>query len=373
MYDNYEKTGNCERYHGKHKFPEKKELRMEKAIFEMGRSSIKLPMPVLISACYAIAGTKEAQGPLAAEIDQLLTDDKFGQDNWEAAESQLQHEAVKGVLEKTGLTDKQIRYVFAGDLLGQSMASSFGMMDFHIPHYGLYGACSSCGEALGLGAMAIGGGFAGRVICVTSSHFASAEKEFRFPLEYGGQRPKTSTWTVTGSAAFLLTASADGAGKAMPLAQITGVTTGRIIDMGIKDSMNMGCAMAPAAADLIRQHLEDFGRTPEDYDLILTGDLGEVGSKALVDLLLEQHIDISQKHMDCGMMIYDPEKQDVGSGGSGCGCSAVTLASHILPRLQSGKLQRILFLPTGALLSKTSFNEGHSVPGIAQGLVLEHM
>ena len=346
---------------------------MEKAIFEMGRSSIKLPMPVMICSSYAIAGTKEAQGPLAAEIDELLTDDKFGQDSWEAAESSLQHAAVTGVLKKAGVTDKQIRYVFAGDLLGQSMASSFGMMDFQIPHYGLYGACSSCGEALGLGAMAIGGGFAGRVICVTSSHFASAEKEFRFPLEYGGQRPKTSTWTVTGSAAFLLAASSDGAKDGKPLAQITGVTTGRIIDMGIKDSMNMGCAMAPAAADLISQHLQDFGRTEQDYDLIITGDLGKVCSQALVDLLLEQNIDISKKHMDCGMLIYDIEAQDVGAGGSGCGCSAVTLSSHILPRLQSGQLQRILFLPTGALLSKTSFNEGNSVPGIAQGIVLEHI
>lgn len=346
---------------------------MEKAIFEMGRSSIKLPMPVMISSCYSIAGTKEAQGPLAAEIDELLTDDKFGQDSWEAAESSLQHAAVKGLLKKAGVTDKQIRYVFAGDLLGQSMASSFGMMDFQIPHYGLYGACSSCGEALGLGAMAIGGGFAGRVVCVTSSHFASAEKEFRFPLEYGGQRPKTSTWTVTGSAAFLLAASMDGAEDGRPMAQITGVTTGRIIDMGIKDNMNMGCAMAPAAADLISQHLQDFGRTPQDYDLIITGDLGKVGSQALIDLLLEQNIDISKKHMDCGMLIYDIETQDVGAGGSGCGCSAVTLASHILPRLQSGQLQRILFLPTGALLSKTSFNEGNSVPGIAQGIVLEHI
>lgn len=346
---------------------------MEKAIFEMGRSSIKLPVPVFIGASYAIAGTKEGEGPLAGQFDELLEDDKFGQESWEAAESKLQKEAVSGVLKKAGLTEKQIRYLFAGDLLGQSMASSFGVMDFQIPHYGLYGACSSCGEALGLGAMTIGGGFATRVMCVTSSHFASAEKEFRFPLEYGGQRPKTSTWTVTGSAAFLLTASAEEAKENRPLAQITGVTTGRIIDMGIKDNMNMGCAMAPAAADLISQHLEDFGRTPEDYDVIVTGDLGKVGSQALIDLLQQKEIDISKKHMDCGMIVYDIETQGVGAGGSGCGCSAVTLAAHILPKLQSGEYKRVLFLPTGALLSKTSFNEGKSVPGIAHGIVLEHM
>lgn len=346
---------------------------MEKAIFEMGRSSIKLPVPVFIGASYAIAGTKEGEGPLANQFDELLEDDKFGQESWEAAESKLQEEAVSGVLKKAGLTEKQIRYLFAGDLLGQSMASSFGVMDFQIPHYGLYGACSSCGEALGLGAMTIGGGFATRVICVTSSHFASAEKEFRFPLEYGGQRPKTSTWTVTGSAAFLLTESAEETKENRPLAQITGVTTGRIIDMGVKDNMNMGCAMAPAAADMISQHLEDFGRSPQDYDLIVTGDLGKVGSQALIDLLLQKEIDISKKHMDCGMMVYDIETQDVGAGGSGCGCSAVTLAAHILPKLQSGEYERVLFLPTGALLSKTSFNEGKSVPGIAHGIVLEHM
>lgn len=346
---------------------------MEKAIFEMGRSSIKLPVPVFIDASYAIAGTKEGEGPLAGQFDELLEDDKFGQDSWEAAESKLQKEAVSGVLKKAGLTEKQIRYLFAGDLLGQSMASSFGVMDFQIPHYGLYGACSSCGEALGLGAMTIGGGFATRVMCVTSSHFGSAEKEFRFPLEYGGQRPKTSTWTVTGSAAFVLAASAEDTKGNRPLAQITGVTTGRIIDMGIKDNMNMGCAMAPAAADLISQHLEDFDRTPEDYDLIVTGDLGKVGSQALIDLLQQKEIDISKKHMDCGMIVYDIETQEVGAGGSGCGCSAVTLAAHILPKLQSGGYERVLFLPTGALLSKTSFNEGNSVPGIAHGIVLEHM
>lgn len=346
---------------------------MEKAIFEIGKSSVKLPMPVLISDSYCVAGTKEGEGPLADQIDLILSDDTFGQDSWEKAESQLQKTAVSGVLKKAGITEKQVRYLFAGDLLGQSMASSFGVLDFHIPHYGLYGACSSCGEALGLGAMTIGGGFASRVICVTSSHFASAEKEFRFPLEYGGQRPKTSTWTVTGSAAFLLSASTECLSGNGPYAKITGITTGRIVDLGIKDSMNMGAAMAPAAADLISQHFEDFQTEPHDYDRIITGDLGKVGSKALIDLLAAQGIDISKKHTDCGMRIFDIESQEVGAGGSGCGCSAVTLSCDILPKLKSGEYKRVLFLPTGALLSKTSFNEGESIPGIAQGIVLEHV
>lgn len=344
---------------------------MEKAIFEMGKSSVKLPMPVYVMESFCVAGTKESEGPLASQIDLLLEDDVYGEDSWEKAESKLQKTAVEGVLDKASLKSEQIRYLFAGDLLGQSMASSFGVMNFHIPHFGLYGACSSCGEALSLGAMTIGGGFASRVICVTSSHFASAEKEFRFPLEYGGQRPKTSTWTVTGSGAFLLCAAAKAGQK--PLAKITGITTGSIVDFGIKDSMNMGCAMAPAAAQVIRQHLMDFKKKPDEYDAIITGDLGEIGSKALVDLLLAEGISIENNHIDCGCLIYDLEKQKIGAGGSGCGCSAVTLAATILPRLQRGELKKILFLPTGALLSKTSFNEGDTIPGIAQAVVLEHV
>lgn len=348
-------------------YKKQRSITMEKAIFEMGRSSVKLPMPVYIRESASIAGTKEGEGPLASAIDQILADDKFGTDSWEAAESKLQKEAVSKVLEKAGTDKSDIRYMFAGDLLGQSMASSFGLLNFEIPHFGLYGACSTCGESISLGAMVIGGGFASKVICVTSSHFASAEKEFRFPLEYGGQRPKSSTWTVTGSGAFLLVSEP----QPDVMAQITGITTGRIIDLGIKDSMNMGCAMAPAAADLILQNLKDFGRNPEEYDRIITGDLGEVGSQALIDLLLDKGIDIADRHMDCGTTIFDIENQDVQAGGSGCGCAAVTLAAYILPRLKSGEWKRVLFLPTGALLSKTSFNEGNSVPGIAHGIVLE--
>ena len=214
---------------------------MKKAIFEMGESSVKLPMPVYIVNGASIAGTKEGQGPLGNCIDHVLTDDQFGTDSWEAAECKLQKEAVAILLKKTEVSEKEIRYLFAGDLLGQSMASSFGLASYEIPYFGVYGACSTCGESLSLGAMTIGGGFATQVVCVTSSHFASAEKEFRFPLEYGGQRPKSSTWTVTGSGAFLLATEISD-----PMVQITGITTGKVVDMGVKDSMNMGCAMAPA-------------------------------------------------------------------------------------------------------------------------------
>ena len=342
---------------------------MKKSMFEVGRSSVRLPMPAYISGSGCIAGSKEAQGPIADEIDCLSSDDKFGMDSWEAAESYLQKEAVRIVLEKSGVDKREIRYLFAGDLLGQSIASSFGLLDYEIPHFGLYGACSTCGESISLGAMTIGTGLASKVVCVTSSHFASAEKEFRFPLEYGAQRPKASTWTVTGSGAFLLM----GERTTDALAKVAEITTGRIIDLGIKDNSNMGCAMAPAAADTIRQHMEDFGRAPQDYDRIITGDLGQVGSQALCDLLSAKGIDVSERHMDCGTTIFDIETQDVGAGGSGCGCAAVTLAAHILPRIRSGEWQRVLFLPTGALLSKTSFNEGLAVPGIAHAVVLEHV
>lgn len=342
---------------------------MKKAMFEVGRSSVSIPMAAYISGSGCIAGSKEAEGPLAIEIDCLSADDKFGMETWEAAESHLQKEAVRIVLEKTKTDKREVRYLFAGDLLGQSMASSFGLLDYEIPLFGLFGACSTCGESLSLGAMAVGTGLASKVICVTSSHFASAEKEFRFPLEYGAQRPKSATWTVTGSGAFLLM----GDRTTEALAKITGITTGRIVDLGVKDNSNMGCAMAPAAADTIRQHMEDFGRTPQQFDRIITGDLGQVGSQALCDLLAAKGIDIADRHMDCGTTIFDIARQDVGSGGSGCGCAAVTLAAHILPRVKSGEWQRVLFVPTGALLSKTSFNEGLAVPGIAHGVVLEHV
>lgn len=342
---------------------------MKKSVFEFGRSSVKLPMPAYISGSGSIAGSKESQGPIADEIDCLSTDDKFGLDSWEAAESYLQKEAVRILLEKTATDKREIRYLFAGDLLGQSIASSFGLLDYEIPHFGLYGACSTCGESLSLGSMMIGTGLASKVVCVTSSHFASAEKEFRFPLEYGAQRPKSSTWTVTGSGAFLLS----GERTTAALAKINKVTTGRIIDLGVKDNSNMGCAMAPAAADTIRQHMEDFGCKPQEYDRIITGDLGQVGSQALYTLLEAKGLEIADRHMDCGTTIFDIEKQAVGSGGSGCGCSAVTLAAHILPKIKSGEWKKVLFLPTGALLSKTSFNEGLAVPGIAHAVVMEHV
>ena len=330
----------------------------------IGKQSISFQTPPYIVSYGSVVGQKESEGPLGNCFDLAEKDPMAGSDNWEEAESTLQKTAVKIALEKAGLSTEDIRYLFCGDLLGQIIASSFGMLEFSIPMFGLYGACSTAGESLSLAAMTIAAGYGDHCLAVTSSHFASAEKQFRYPLEYVSQRPLSTTWTVTGSGAFIV-------GKKGKV-KITGITTGKMVDYGVKDSMNMGAAMAPAAADTIYQHFQDFHRTPDDYDLIVTGDLGVVGRELLLDLLKQKGYDLTEKHFDCGIAIFDDSTQDTHSGGSGCGCSAVTLAGYLLPKLESGELKRILFMPTGALLSTVSFNEGQSIPGICHGVILEH-
>ena len=331
----------------------------------LGKQSIQFEKAPHILCGASVVGKKEGEGPLGPLFDEIEEDPMARQRSWEEAESALQKRAAQKAMEKAGAPGKEVRYLFAGDLLGQLIATSFGVMDLQLPLFGLYGACSTIGEALTLGAMTIQGGYADVVLALTSSHFASAEKQFRFPLEYGGQRPLAATWTVTGSGAFVL---ASKGGKA----RISGVTPGRVVDYGLKDSLNMGACMAPAACDTIYQHLVDFGRKPGDYDAIVTGDLGSVGQTILLDLLEKKGFDISRQHLDCGMMIYNGETQDTHAGGSGCACSAVTLAAKLLPMLEKGQWKRILFVPTGALLSTVSYNEGQAVPGIAHGVVIEH-
>lgn len=366
---------------------------------QMGRQSLQFENPPWIISSGCIAGTKEGEGPIGHEIDLIGEDDNFGCDIWEEAESTLQKEALTLALGKAGLRADELRYLFAGDLLGQSMATSFGLQPFEIPLFGLYGACSTAGEALALAAMTVAAGYADVVGAVTSSHFASAEKQFRFPLEYANQRPLCTTWTVTGAGAFLLGREsgkkqnysdnrkktdsgspmikraeqkiADDTERKVCGVRITGITTGKIVDYGVRDSMNMGAAMAPAAAACIQAHLKDFSRSPSWYDKIITGDLGAVGREILLDLLAQKKIDIGSFHTDCGLEIFDNEVQGTGSGGSGCGCAAVTMCAHFLPMLRRGELKRILFVPTGALLSKISFNEGENIPGIAHAIVLE--
>ena len=357
---------------------------------KLGKASMKPEQPVYILSSASVVGPKEGQGPLGLLFDVVGEDDMFGCETWE---SSLQKRAVSLALEKAGMQPEDVSFIFAGDLLGQSIASSFGLSSYEIPLLGVYGACSTCGESLTLGVMSIAGGFADKVVCVTSSHFASAEKEFRFPLEYGNQRPLSACWTVTGSGAFVLgdkaacsalpvpgdpQPSAHGAptgnpraATGRPRAKITGMTVGKIMDYGLKDSMNMGACMAPAAASTLEQHFIDFASQPDDYDKIITGDLGKIGQKVLIDLLREKGYDISEQHMDCGIEIFDGESQDTHAGGSGCGCSAVTLSAYILKQLEAENWKKVIFMPTGALLSKTSFNEGKSVPGIAHAVVIE--
>lgn len=333
---------------------------------KLGKASVALEKAVYIMASASVVGTKEGQGPMGALFDVVGKDDMFGAKDWEQAESTLQKEALFHAMKKCQITPEEIRFLFAGDLLGQSIASSFGLGVYQIPFLGIYGACSTCGEALTLGAMTIDGGFADVVACVTSSHFASAEREFRFPLEYGNQRPLSASWTVTGSGAFLLGEKEQGA-----RARIMGMTVGKITDFGVKDSMNMGACMAPACASTLLSHFQDWGRSPRDYDQIITGDLGSVGKMALQNLLQEKGVDLMDAHLDCGMEIYDCKKQDCHAGGSGCGCCASVLSAYVLRQLEEKIWHRVLFLPTGALLSKTSFNEGKTVPGICHAVVLE--
>lgn len=330
----------------------------------LGKQSLKFEKAPYILGTANIVGKKEGEGPLGALFDIVGDDDLFGENTWEEAESSMQKNAANRAINNAKLTKEQIRYIFAGDLLGQNIATSFGLLDLEIPLFGLFGACSTAGESLSLAAMAVAAGYTKHALAVTSSHFASAEKQFRFPLEYGNQRPLAATWTVTGSAAFVVS------NQKSPI-KISGITTGKIIDYGIKDSMNMGAAMAPAACDTIYQNLKDFNYQPKDYDKIVTGDLGYVGSDILIDLLKEKGFDISAQHMDCGKEIFDQEKQDTHSGGSGCGCSATTLSAYLLKEIRDGNIKKILFVPTGALLSTVSFNEGQSIPGIAHGVVIE--
>ncbi len=333
---------------------------------QKGKASLWFNHPSYLMETACIAGNKEGEGPLGSVIDQIEPDATFGAPSWEEAESILQKRTANLALEKNNLCSTDIRYLFAGDLLGQLIATSFGTAGLQIPMFGLYGACSSIAEALCLGSMCIDAGHADRVMALASSHYASAEKEFRFPLGYGNQRPSSAAWTVTGCGALILSGS-----RGKSKVKISGITTGRAIDPGIRDSMNMGAAMAPAAWDTIRQNFEDFQVNESWYDQIITGDLGKTGTQILFDFMSADGCDIRNKHTDCGLVIYDNDAQDTHSGGSGCGCAALVLCSYILPHLADGTWRRVLFLPTGALLSTISYNEGQNIPGICHGVILE--
>ena len=332
---------------------------------QAGKSSIQFEHPPIITSAASIVGQTEGEGPLASFFDRVEPDPTFGKKSWEEAESELQRQTVQKCLDKAGRQAADVNCLFAGDLLGQIVATSFGVESFDIPFFGLYGACSTMGEAMILGAMAAGAGYADRVLALASSHFASAERQFRFPLAYGNQRPQSTTWTVTGCGCVMIEGNEKNEGKDGRRAKENAS------DMQMRDSMNMGAAMAVAAVDTILQNFRDFKRNPSDYDRIITGDLGMVGKEILLDFMREAGQDISSIHMDCGIEMFDPKTQDTHSGGSGCGCSAAVLCGYILPKIQAGEWKRVLFVPTGALLSQISFNEGQNVPGIAHGVVLE--
>lgn len=340
---------------------------------QKGKASVLFENPPLVLAAASVVGKKEGEGPLGEYFDRIEVDPMLGKKTWEQAESELQTRTTSLVIEKSGLKKEDIRYYFGGDLLAQLIATSFGVMDMEFPMFGIYGACSTMGEAMGLGSMVVDGGFADHIVVTASSHFASAEKQFRFPLEYGNQRPYSATWTVTGCGSVVISQNTGNKrikGK-KPLAKITGMTTGKIVDMQFKDSMNMGAAMAMAAMDTILTNFRDLEVDGNYYDRIITGDLGQVGKRLLLDYLVKAGYDMESRYMDCGIEIFDETTQDTHAGGSGCGCSASVLCAYILPKIRDGVWKRVLFIPTGALLSTVSFNEGQSVPGIAHAIILE--
>lgn len=316
--------------------------------------------PPSIVGYASVVGKKEANGPLKELFDVICMDMLMGEDSYEKAEAKLQSTAVSRALSKAGLKAEQIEYIMGGDLLNQCVSSSYGLRDFKIPFLGLYGACSTMAESLGLAATLCASKSAENCVAVSSSHFCSAERQFRYPLNYGGQRPPTAQWTVTGSGSVVVSNNAD---RNKP--KIKAVTFGKIEDLGIVDINNMGAAMAPAAASTIEAFLKDSGTSPKDYDLILTGDLGILGSDLLIRLLKDNSIDIKDNHNDCGKIIFDIERQDVHCGGSGCGCSASVLCSKILKEIESKKLKNVLFVATGALMSPLTVQQGESIPSIA--------
>ena len=335
------------------------------SVNRIGRqSAIFKNRPVILSSA-CVAGKKEGEGPLGNTFDRTETDPFFRQKTWEQAESVMVKETVTTAINRAKLTAKDIDCVFGGDLLNQCIGTSFGIRDMGIPFYGIYGACSTMAESISLGALMIDGGYAKTACAFTSSHFCSAERQYRFPLEYGSIRPPASQWTVTGCGCVVLGENTGKTGVC-----VTGITTGKIVDLGIRDANNMGAAMAPAAYHTLKTHFEDFKITPDGYDLILTGDLGAIGHTVVSEFFKKEGVTL-KNYTDCGMLIFDRQRQKVNSGGSGCGCSAVVLTGYIMSEMKKKKYKRVLFAATGALLSPTSTAQGESIPGICHAVSLE--
>jgi stage V sporulation protein AD len=323
-----------------------------------GSYTISFLEPPVITGYGAVAGKKEAEGPIGKCFQKIYYDSRAGQKTWEKAEARFQQDAFTMALEKSGNHPEDIDYIFAGDLLNQLISSSYSMRAFNIPYLGQYGACSTMAQGLIMSSMAVAGGSAVTAGVVTSSHFCTAERQYRYPLEYGGVRPQTAQWTVTGSGSAIISKSGKGI-------NICHGTVGKIVDKGVTDLNNMGAAMAPAAVDTLLNFFRDTQTSPEDYDRIYTGDLGQVGTDIFHHLLQQKGYNVNQNHRDCGLIIFDREKQDVHAGGSGCGCGASVLCGNILPQMEQGKLSNILFMATGALMSPTSSQQGESIPSVA--------
>ena len=331
----------------------------------MGKSILKFTRKPKISASYSVVGHLEADGPLGTLFDEYCLDDKFGKDSWEKAESEMQRRAVSGAIKKCGLIDSEIDALLAGDLLNQCIGSNYALSNFDTGFLGLYGACSTCSEGLLIGASLFSGGIIESCVSVTSSHYCASERQFRFPLEYGGQRTPTAQWTTTGAGAFVLSNTGS--------VEICEGIIGKVVDKGISDINNMGAAMAPAAINTLKRYFLESEHSPDYFDLIVTGDLGYEGSEILKELLLDEGIDIRKNHVDCGLMIFDRERQDVHAGGSGCGCSAVVMSASIIPNLEKGTLKNVLFLGTGALMSPMSLSQGGTIPAVAHLLHISHV
>ena len=330
----------------------------------IGAQTVALTKEVSVAAGASVVGRKEGEGPLRSRFDEIGEDAYFGQKSWEKAESVMLKRCFSHLCEKAQIAPSQLHYLLAGDLQSQCTGSVFAARESAVPFLGLYGACSTMGEAMTLGALLIDGGAAEAVCAMTSSHFCSAEREFRLPLEYGGQRTPSAQWTATAAGAVLLRAGNCGV-------RITHVTTGRITDAGVTDASNMGAAMAPAAWETLRAHFSDTHRAPEDYDAVITGDLGHFGHEMLEELAGLEGVSFPNVFTDCGMLLYDAQRQDVHAGGSGCGCSAAVFAGHILKCLREGMWKKVLFAPTGALMSVVTSQQGESIPGICHAIAIE--
>lgn len=332
---------------------------------KFGKQTFLLQNPPVIAAHANVVGKKEGQGPLREEFDTIGSDNTFGQPTWEKAERTMQKLALNKAMEKARITPDNLDLIFAGDLLNQCISSGYHARDIAVPFFGLYGACSTMSESLALASMTLDGGFGEWAGAIASSHFCSAERQYRTPLEYGGQRVPTAQWTATAAGAVVLHSSGEGP-------RVTHVTVGRVMDKGIKDANNMGAAMTWAAYDTISTHFRDTGRSSSYYDLIVTGDLGKLGRTLLIELFKKDGLDLSSNYNDCGCMLFDMENQDVHCGASGCGCSASVLTGYLLNRMDRKELNRLLFCATGALHSPTALGQGESIPGICHAVAIEN-